>query len=50
MGVQIKAGTEPDTYWVNDKYVYKDASENWIANTPLSPEEKVAFRKRNTQD
>lgn len=49
MGVTIKTA-ENGGYWVNDKYVYKDTNDNWIAEIELTPGETMALMQYHSGD
>ncbi len=43
MGVTIENGNNADTFWVNQKCVFKNSDGNWICNQELTTAEQQFF-------
>jgi hypothetical protein len=43
MGLQLENGNQPDTFWLNSKYVYKNMEGTWICEQELTPSEQQFF-------
>ena len=48
--INITPGEQWDSYWVNEKHVYKDTNGNWIASPELTQKEKIAFLKHTKKN
>lgn len=48
--INITPGDQWDSYWVNEKHVYKDTNGNWIASPELTQKEKIAFLKHTKKN